>query len=65
MDRTWHRGRHVVSMIVMGVREVMVGNGPDVLMRNASLVSELVSVAIELGPIGGEHCTMHRAQYKH
>ena len=51
MDRTWHRGRHGVSMIVMGVREMVMGNGPNVLMRNASLVSELVSVAIELGPI--------------
>ena len=65
MDRTWHWGRGVVTMIVMGVREMVMGNGSDVLMRYASLVSELVSVAIELGPIGGEHCTMHRAQYKY
>ena len=65
MDRTWHRGRHVVSMIMMGVREMVMGNGPNVLMRNAPLVSELVTVAIELRPIGGKHCTMHRAQYKH
>ena len=65
MDRTWHRGRGGVTMIVMGGREMVMRNGPDVFMRDASLVSELVSVAIELGPIGGEHCTMHRAQYKY
>ena len=65
MDRTWHWGRDVVTMIVMGVWKMVMGNGPDVLMRDAPLVSELVSVAIELGAIGGEHCTMHRAQYKY
>ena len=65
MDRTWYRrSRDVRSMVMMGVREVVMRNGPDMLMRNASLVSELVSVAIELGPIRGKHCTMRRAQYK-
>ena len=64
MDWTWHRSSDVGRMAMMGVREVVMGNGPDMLVRNASLVSELVSVAIELGTIRGKHCTMRRAQYK-
>ena len=43
-------------MSMMGVAMVMVV-GEHVLMRDASLVSELVAVAIELRPIGGKHCT--------
>ena len=61
MDRGWYRSRDVGSVVMMGVGEMVMGNGPDVLMRNATLVSELVSVAIELGPIGGKHCTMRGA----
>ena len=64
MDRGWYRSRDVGSVVMMWVGEVVMGNGPDVFMGDAALVSELVSVAIELGPIGGKHCTMRGAQYK-
>ena len=51
MDWSWYRARDVVSMIMMRVRKMEMWNGPDMFMRNSSLVSKFVSIAIELGPI--------------